>query len=102
VTYEEEQIVKERNVEAKKNSLRTQSRQLDYAAKITSDLSFHASIFLEEQHKLSLAKDETAAQLLKRLSELQEAAAALSSEFNALSMVKLREADSITLLNFEE
>lgn len=101
MTYEE-QILKERLIEEKKNSLRVESRQLDYAATITNDLSFHASIFLGEQQKLSLAKQENSAQLLKRLSELQEAAAKLSADFNELSIAKLKEADSITLANFEK
>lgn len=101
MTYEE-QILRERLVEEKKNSLRIESRQLDHVSRITGDLSFHASIFLEEQHKLSLSKEEAAAKLLKRLSDLQEAAAKLSSDFNELSVLRLRAADSITLANFEK
>lgn len=101
MTYEE-QLLKEKNLEEKKNSLRSQSRQLDFAGKITGDLSFHASIFLEEQKNSLLTKEENSAQLLKRLSELQATVAALSSEFNELSTVKLKEADGLTLSNFEK
>lgn len=101
MTYEEEKF-RERLVEEKKTSLRTQSGQLDFAAKITNDLSFHASIFLGEQQKLSLVKEESSATLLKRLSELAETAAKLSADFNELSISKLRQADSIIIANFSK
>jgi hypothetical protein len=104
MTYEEEKIFKERNLEAKKTSLRVESRQLDYLVQITDDFSFHAKVFLKEQKEsaLALAKQEPSATLLKRLSELAEAAAKLSSDFNELSTVKLKQADNLSLADFEK
>lgn len=86
---------KERLVEEKKDSLRVQARQLDYGTRIADDFSFHAKVFLKEQRESSLAKQEDSTKLLKRLSELQEAISKLSSDFNELSTLKLKEADSI-------
>ncbi len=104
MTYQERQILNERNLEAKKTSLRVQSRQLDYLVHIADDFSFRAKVFLKEQNQsvLALTKQETSATLLKRLSELAETAVKLSSDCNGLSTLKLREADGLTLANFEK
>lgn len=103
MTYEEERI-KDRNLEAKKISLRVESRQLDYLVQIMDDFSFRAKVFLKEQKEndLVLAKQEVSSTLLKRLSELAETAVTLSSDCNELSTSKLQKADSLSLTNFEK
>ncbi len=94
---------KERIIEERKYGLRNESRLLDFSCGICRDFSHNAKIFLREQNEeRPLRKQESSSNLLKRLDELCEAAKSLSNEFDALSTLKLKEADSLTLANFEE
>ena len=93
---------KEKLIEEKKISLRTQSRQLDYGLKISADFSHSAGVFLKEQEGRTLPKEESAAKLLERLRSLSEAAEKLSADFDGLSRVKLKEADSLTIADINE
>jgi hypothetical protein len=88
-------------MEEKKNSLRTQAQVLDFGRSILDDFRFLANTYLKEQQDRPLFQDENGARLLKSLSEIAEAAAKAGPEFDDLRSLKLKEAGSLSLENFE-